>query len=287
MGEHMQLIGDKIIENRHEISNLSMKYRMEEDPELVKKIQSRQLSSLTQEEAEEFSSKLIIYLGQAVYGDQQLYFNLVTEWSKKAGEIAVSEGIPLEESLDGLRFFRKAILQILKEEANGSIITIDDVIDTCSIIDPLVDRCIYCYSLAYIDDHRREMRKAYSDIQELLMPIVPVTNGVAVFPIIGELNEDRSQYILEKTLEESKRLQLQHLIIELSGIVTIDTMVAHNLNSIFNALKLLGVEPVLTGLSAEVTRSVISFGIDFKDISIYRNLQGALESIGFVQKPKK
>ncbi|MCF6136719.1 STAS domain-containing protein [Pseudalkalibacillus berkeleyi] len=284
MSQSMRLIGEKIVENRYEISKLSLEFRMEEDPVIVEKIQSRQISSMTPEEAEEFTGTFVRYLGEAVYGDEKLYFDLVTEWSKKAGEIAVKEGIPLEESLDGLRFFRKAILSILKQEANQLSLTIDDVIDTCSIIDPLLDRCIYCFSLVYLDDHKEFVRKAHANVQELLMPIVPVTNGAAVLPIVGELDEERSHYILEKALEQSSRLKLRHLIIDLSGIVVIDTMVAHNLFRVVNALKLLGVESIITGMRAELTQTVVSLGIDFKDIITFSNLQKALESIGFVQK---
>ncbi|ARI77965.1 STAS domain-containing protein [Halobacillus mangrovi] len=285
MGKQAELIGEKIVNNRFEITTLALDLRMEEDPDLVKKIKSRKYLSLTEQEAQEFGSTIVKYLGEAVYGDEKLYFDLITEWSKKAGEIAVLENIPLEESLDGLRFFRKAILKTIKQEADQSSITIDEVIDAISIIDPLIDRCIYSYSRVYLDEHKNEMTKAYANIQELLMPIVPITNGIAVLPIIGEMNEERSQYILEKTLEESKRLQLSHLIIDLSGIAIIDTMVAHNLNSIFNALKLLGVQPILTGMRAELTQTVISLGINFKAIATFRSLQMALESIGFVQDP--
>ncbi len=285
MRENMRLIGEKIIENRYEISSLSMKFRMEEDPATVEKIQSRKLSAMTPEEAEEFTGTFVRYLGEAVFGDEKLYFDLITEWSKKAGEIAVKEGIPLEESLDGLRFFRKAILSVLKHEADHLDLSIEDVIDTCSVVDPLLDRCIYCFSLVYIEDHEQVLRKAHANVQELLMPIVPVTNGVAVLPIIGELDEERSQYILEKALEQSSQLKLRHLIIDLSGIIVIDTMVAHNLFRVVNALKLLGVQSIITGMRAELTQTVVSLGIDFKDIITYSNLQKALESIGFVQRP--
>ncbi|KHE72971.1 STAS domain-containing protein [Halobacillus sp. BBL2006] len=283
MSVQMNVIGEKIVENRIKISALALEYRMEDNPEIVEKIKSRKLRSLTEQEAEEFGSTFVKYLGEAVYGEEQLYFDLITEWSRKAGEIAVREGIPLEESLDGLRFFRKAILTIIKQEAEKSSLAVEGVIDAISIIDPLIDRCIYCYSHVYIEEHQEEMTKAYANIQELLMPIVPITNGIAVLPIIGQMNEERSQYILEKTLEESKRHQLSHLIIDLSGIAIIDTMVAHNLNSIFNALQLLGVQPILTGMRAELTQTVVSLGINFKDIATFRSLQMALESIGFIQ----
>lgn len=285
MRENLRLIGEKIVENRYQIIEQSMILRMEEDPDVVKIIQSREFSSMTEAEMEEFTGTFVRYLGEAVYGDEDLYFDLVTEWSKKAGEIFVNEGVPLEESLDGLRFFRRAILNILKQEAENYSLSIGDVIDTCSIIDPLLDRCIYCFSLAYIADHREVLRKAHANVQELLMPIVPVTNGVAVLPVIGELDEERSQYILEKSLETSSELKLRHLIIDLSGIVVIDTMVAHNLFRVVNALKLLGVQSIVTGMRAELTQTVVSLGIDFKDITTFSNLQKALESIGFVQRP--
>ncbi|WP_349410128.1 STAS domain-containing protein [Pseudalkalibacillus sp. SCS-8] len=284
MRENLRVIGEKIVENRYDVNKLAMELRMVEDPEVVQRIQNRSFSSMTAEEAEEFTATFVRYLGEAVYGDEKYYFELVTDWSKKAGELAVNEDVPLEESLDGLRFFRKAILQILKQEAEQVHLTIEDVIDICSIIDPLLDRCIYCFSLAYIADHKEVVRKAHANVQQLLMPIVPVSNGAAVLPIIGELDEERSHFILEKALEQCSKLKVTYLIIDLSGIVIIDTMVAHNLFRVVNALKLLGVTTIITGMRAELTQTVVSLGIDFKDITTYSSLQKALEAIGFIQR---
>ncbi|MGP4081441.1 STAS domain-containing protein [Pseudalkalibacillus sp. R45] len=284
MSGNLNLIGEKIIENRLDILKESTALRMEEEPELVEKMMSRRLVSMTQEESQEFAATFITYLGESLFSDENVYFNLITEWGKKAGQLGVNEGIPLEESLDGLRFFRKAILNTIKKQANGTdVLTIDDVLDACAIIDPLIDRCIYCFSLAHLDNHYETLSKAHAKVQELQMPIVPISDGIAVLPIIGELDEDRSQYILEKALEESSRLKLRHLIIDLSGIVIIDTMVANNMFRVVNALKLLGVDSIITGMRAELTQTVVSLGIDFKDISTFSNLQKALESIGFSQ----
>lgn len=287
MNQSLRTIGERIIENRYELTNVSMKLRMEENPDLAKEMVSRQPKTITMEEGRELSALFVKYLGEALFGDQKLYFKLVTEWGKKAGKIAIQEEFPLDETLEGTRFFRVAILQLIKEEGKKINITIDDIIEVCSIIDPLLDQCVYCFSLAYTEHNNTILKNAYEKVQELMMPIVPISNGVAVLPILGELDEERSQYILENALEQSKNLKVEHLIIDLSGIVIIDTMVAHNLFRVVNALKLLGVQSMITGMRSELTQTVVSIGIDFKDLLTFSNLQKALESIGFTRESQK
>ncbi|WP_408010571.1 hypothetical protein ACJROX_09795 [Pseudalkalibacillus sp. A8] len=70
ISENLRIIGESIIDNRLEILKTSMEMRMEEEPELAKKIMSQEITLMTQEEAQEFTATFITYLGEALSGDE-------------------------------------------------------------------------------------------------------------------------------------------------------------------------------------------------------------------------
>ncbi|MED4213744.1 STAS domain-containing protein, partial [Priestia megaterium] len=82
-----------------------------------------------------------------------------------------------------------------------------------------------------------------------------------------------------EALKSANRLQLQRLIVDLSGVYIIDTMVAGWIFKVIDSLKLLGVETVLTGIRREVAQTVVSVGIDFNNLTIKSSLQKATENL--------
>ncbi|SEM94289.1 rsbT co-antagonist protein RsbR [Terribacillus saccharophilus] len=125
-----------------------------------------------------------------------------------------------------------------------------------------------------------ELDNANKQIQNLSAPFVPITSGVAVLPIIGFINEDRSEKIIQLSLQKSQELNLDYLVIDLSGISQIDHVVSNSLLKIANLLKLIGVEPILTGFHPDLALKALSLQMELKDITIEANLERALNKIG-------
>jgi rsbT co-antagonist protein RsbR len=78
---------------------------------------------------------------------------------------------------------------------------------------------------------------------------------VAVLPIVGELDGERSALLMEIALHQSSALALEYLIIDISGVPNVDTMVANKLVQIFNALALTGVKAFITGMRPEIAQT--------------------------------
>lgn len=122
---------------------------------------------------------------------------------------------------------------------------------------------------------------ANKQIQNLSAPFVPITNGVAILPVIGLMNEERVEHIIYSALTKSKELSLQYLIIDLSGIIQIDAIVTSSLLRIASILKLVGVTPILTGIRPDLALKAIEFNNNLQGITIEASLERALNRIGF------
>ncbi|MFP7479531.1 GAF domain-containing protein [Terribacillus saccharophilus] len=125
-----------------------------------------------------------------------------------------------------------------------------------------------------------ELDNANKQIQNLSAPFVPITSGVAVLPIIGFINEDRAEKIIQLSLQKSLDLNLDYLVIDLSGISQIDHVVSNSLLKIATLLKLIGVKPILTGFHPDLALKALSLQMELKDIMIEANLERALNKIG-------
>lgn len=126
-----------------------------------------------------------------------------------------------------------------------------------------------------------ELDDAQRQIQNLSVPIVPLTQGIAILPVIGNITRRRVEQLVEVALIRSQELNLDYLFVDLSGITDMDHSAADSLMKITNLLNLLGVKPVLTGLRPETVLKTNQLGIELKNVMIEANLERALSKIGF------
>ena len=127
-----------------------------------------------------------------------------------------------------------------------------------------------------------ELEKANSQIQTLTAPIVPVTKGVAIVPVIGEITAPRAQVIIEHVLEQCGKEPMEYLIIDVSGVLQINTVVGEYLLKLVSILKVIGVTPVITGIQPFMALKVPHFAAALKGVLIEANLESALKQLGFV-----
>lgn len=125
-----------------------------------------------------------------------------------------------------------------------------------------------------------ELDNANQQIQNLSAPFVPITSGVAVLPIIGFINKERAEKIIQLSLQKSQEMNLDYLVIDLSGISQIDHVVSNSLLKIATLLKLTGVTPILTGFHPDLALKALSLQMELKEIIIEANLERALHKIG-------
>ncbi|MCF6138413.1 STAS domain-containing protein [Alkalihalobacillus berkeleyi] len=126
-----------------------------------------------------------------------------------------------------------------------------------------------------------DLESANNKIQTLSVPFVPISDEVAILPIIGDVDEERTDRIMEITLSESVNHNLEYLILDLSGLISIDSNSTVNLLKIGNSLSLLGVKSILTGIRPELALRAIRENSDFENLTVKANLKQALSSIGY------
>lgn len=133
-----------------------------------------------------------------------------------------------------------------------------------------------------------KMEALYEEFMEVSSPLLSIWEGVVVLPLIGTLDSRRTQDAMEKALTNMTQNQVQVLIVDITGVITVDTMVANHLLQMAAAVRLMGGEVILTGISPEVARTVVHLGIDLSKLKTRATLsQGLVLAIKLISAERK
>ena len=134
-----------------------------------------------------------------------------------------------------------------------------------------------------LTDKLKTIEKQHRAIQELSTPIIQVWKGVLVVPLIGIMDSKRARNVMETLLEEVVRSAARIVLIDITGISMIATQTGDYLLKTVQALKLIGVDSVITGIRPEVAQILVELGIELDvrtESSLEAGLKFSLKQIG-------
>jgi len=131
---------------------------------------------------------------------------------------------------------------------------------------------------AEIQTKNEEMIKVQeAALKELSTPIIQIWDDVLTLPIIGIVDSRRSEEMMESLLTEVVETQSRCVIIDITGVEVVDTKTADHFLKMVKAIKLLGAECIITGISPEIAQTLTNIGVDLSQIKTLRNLQDGLK----------
>ncbi|WP_066172275.1 STAS domain-containing protein [Bacillus marinisedimentorum] len=254
------------------VSNLSEGMTKEQN-----KLQSGYSNTSIQNDVISYRSEFILIIADAMVEDFDTSMKRLTEWVERGAKAAIEMNIPMEEPLKSAKVYRTHLWNAIKKITKEHDLSVDTLFEAASRIDPLLDEAVYLFGRQYIKDHERTLKHARMAFMELSAPIVQIDDSAAVLPIIGDIDTYRAQVIMDQSMEKATELDLSRLYIDLSGVTEIDTAVAQEIIKISSSLKLLGVEPVLTGIRPEIALTLTHLGINLPSIQTESSLKQAIQ----------
>jgi PAS domain S-box-containing protein len=126
------------------------------------------------------------------------------------------------------------------------------------------------------------------ELVELSTPVIDVWEGVLTVPVLGVLDSERAARLSESLLTQILEKRATAAIIDISGIIAVDSAVADLLIRTARAVSLVGAEAILTGVGVEIAQTIADLGIDMKDLKTMSTLRDGLKyAIGKERKMKK
>jgi rsbT co-antagonist protein RsbR len=131
-------------------------------------------------------------------------------------------------------------------------------------------------------------RQLQQDILELSTPVLSLWGNILAIPLIGTLDSRRTQDVMEKSLTRMAQEKSRVLIVDITGVPVVDTMVANHLIRLSEAVRLMGGESILTGISPTTARTIVHLGIDLSKLNTRATLAQGLElAMEIVKKGRK
>ncbi|MED1204337.1 STAS domain-containing protein [Heyndrickxia acidicola] len=275
MREELKYIGEKIISNKlllaKSIAVLQNELFVKDANSLIGEHEASVL---------EWHAELISYLGEYLVQPEPAANEKVVLWARESARSAIEIHLPLTLSLRSLSFYRTVIWDVFTEELEQRKFAPITMLDVSKILDPIMDEVSAIIGQVYDEHSQKMMKLAYTALEELSIPVVPVSKDTGIIPIIGEIDTRRSHLLMKSALQESVRLGFQYLILDISGVTIIDTMVADHVLKVIEALNLIGVKTCISGIRPEIAQTIVSLGIDLSNLQTFANLHTALASIG-------
>ena len=129
----------------------------------------------------------------------------------------------------------------------------------------------------YVYQRERTIRQQQEAIRELSTPVLRVREGLLILPIIGLIDADRARQLTEQLLLSIRANRGRVVVVDVTGVPTVDTHVANHLVQTVEASRLMGAVAIVTGLSAEVAQTLVTLGVDLSKLNTVGDLQGGIE----------
>jgi rsbT co-antagonist protein RsbR len=113
----------------------------------------------------------------------------------------------------------------------------------------------------------------------LSTPIIPVWERVIVMPLVGGIDSKRAQDMTRRLLAGIQEHRAKVVIVDITGVLIVDTGVAVHLNKAIQAARLKGARTIICGISDAVAETITDLGIDWSDVKTAPNLQIALVGV--------
>jgi rsbT co-antagonist protein RsbR len=129
----------------------------------------------------------------------------------------------------------------------------------------------------YIQAREATMRKQQEAIRELSTPVLQIRERLLLLPIIGVIDTHRARLITESLLRSVRDARAKVVVMDVTGVATIDSKVANHLIQTVVAAGLMGARVIVTGLSSDVAQALVGLGLDLSRLETVGDLQGGIE----------
>ena len=220
-------------------------------------------------------------LGKSLFLTEEETKELISNWTQETASDRSKSQTTLDEVIRNGGIFRRVLWTYIERfvEETSSNIAGRDIFQWERKLNFALDYVLETFTSSFLGILMNRLQAQSNLIQELSTPVISITSEVGLLPIIGDIDTTRARSILESTLQQSTDAGLSMLVIDLSGVVLIDTMVAQQIFHLINALNLIGVKTILTGIRPEVAQTAIHLGIDFSTIHTENSLERIIEGV--------
>jgi len=121
------------------------------------------------------------------------------------------------------------------------------------------------------------IKRQQEELLELSTPVVKLWDGILALPMIGTLDSQRTQVVMESLLQRIVDTGAEIAIVDITGVPTVDTLVAQHLLKTVTAIRLMGADCIISGVRPQIAQTIVHLGLDLQGMTTKANLADALK----------
>jgi len=195
-------------------------------------------------------------------------------YARELSERIIPRGVETDEVLGIVLLLRDVLARELFSRYQGDVDHLNRILDA---YEPAANRIAVTVGVSFVEERERVISEQQDAIRELSTPVLQVRDRLLILPIIGVLDSSRARQLTEQLLSAIRDKRASVVVIDITGVATIDRTVANHLVQTVEASRLMGASTILTGLSSEIAQTVVELGVDLSMMRTVGDLQGGLE----------
>jgi rsbT co-antagonist protein RsbR len=195
-------------------------------------------------------------------------------YARNLSERIIPRGVETHEVVGIVLLLRDVLARSLFKKYQGDFELLNQVLNA---YEPAANRIANTVAVSFVQERERVIRQQQEAIRELSTPVLQVRERLLILPIIGVIDSQRAKQLTEQLLRGIRNNRAKVVVVDITGVPTIDSTVANHLVQTVEASRLMGASVIITGLSSEIAQTLVTIGVDLSKMNAVGDLQGGIE----------
>lgn len=195
-------------------------------------------------------------------------------YARNLSERIIPRGVETHEVVGIVLLLRDVLARSLFAKYQADFALLNRVLDA---YEPAANRIANTVASSFVQERERIIRQQQEAIRELSTPVLQVRERLLILPIIGLIDPQRARQLTEQLLQGIRSNRAKVVVMDITGVPSIDVNVANYLVQTVDAARLMGATLIVTGLSPEIAQTLVVIGVDLGKMETVGDLQGGIE----------
>jgi len=195
-------------------------------------------------------------------------------YARDLSERIIPRGVETYEVVGIVLLLRDVLARSLFKKYQSDFRMLNHVLDA---YEPAANRIANTVAVSFVQERERIIRQQQEAIRELSTPVLQVRERLLILPIIGVIDPQRARQLTEQLLRGIRANRAKVVVIDITGVPSVDSTVANHLVQTVDASRLMGATVIVTGLSSEIAQTLVTIGVDLSKMKTVGDLQGGIE----------
>ena len=195
-------------------------------------------------------------------------------YARDLSERIIPRGVETHEVVGIVLLLRDVLARSLFKKYQSDFGLLNRVLDA---YEPAANRIANTVAVSFVQERERIIRQQQEAIRELSTPVLQVRERLLILPIIGVIDPQRARQVTEQLLRGIRANRAKVVVIDITGVPSVDSTVANHLVQTVDASRLMGATVIVTGLSSEIAQTLVTIGMDLSKMKTVGDLQGGIE----------